>query len=130
MNPRPHRSDRGRTLNLDVLIPLLLLDRTAVDFKADVVVFDDDVADAGPVAGFRGGSPKRDQMLQFRAAGADGSILEFQSSLPHGKIRADVDQLLIENVDNLFAGLLGDPRRRSIPGERQPAEQREAQKDR
>src|SRR5882762_4799523 len=31
----------------------------AIDLKMDVVFFDDDVADAGPVAGFRGWSPER-----------------------------------------------------------------------
>ena len=61
-------------------------------------------------------------MLQFRAGRADGSVLEFQSGLPHWKIRADIDQIFVEGVDNLFAGCLGNSRGRSIFGEDQRGE--------
>ena len=71
--------------NLDVLVPLLFLDGTAVDLKADVVVFDDDVADAGPVAGFRGWPPQRHQLLQFLAAGVTVPSLSFSPVPPIGK---------------------------------------------
>src|SRR5713226_1560894 len=103
-------------------IPFLLLDRTAVDLKADVIFLDNDIADAGPVARFRGWSPERHQPLQFRAAGGYGSASEFQSSLPHGKTHADVDQFFVKGMDNFFACCLTNLRGRSILGERQRAE--------
>src|SRR5260370_34617375 len=106
----------------DGLIPFLLLDRTAVDLKADVIFLDNDIADAGPVARFRGWSPERHQPLQFRAAGGHGSALEFQSSLPHGKTHADVDQFFVEGMDNFFARCLTNFRSRSILGERHRGE--------
>ena len=43
---RSNRRGAARTLNLDALVPLLLFDGAAVDFEVNVVVFDDDVADA------------------------------------------------------------------------------------
>src|SRR5208282_2026383 len=99
------------------MVPLLL-DGTAVDLKADVVFFDDDVADAGLVAGLHGWSPERHQTLQFRAAGGHGAVSEGQSSLPHGKTRVDIDQFCIEDMDNFFAGFFGNPLGPSVLGER------------
>src|SRR4029077_209357 len=105
-----------------MLVPLLLLDGTAVDLEADVIFLDDDVADAGPVSGFRGWPPERHQVLQFRAGGGYVSVPESQPSLPHWKSRADVDQLFIEGVDNFFASFLGNLRAWSVPSERHRGE--------
>src|SRR5208282_1917946 len=115
---RRNRHRRSRAYNRNALIPLLLLEGTAVDLKADMVVFDDHIADAAAVAEFRGWSPERQQVLQFRPAGGYGAISEFQSSLSHREGRADVDQLFIKGVDNFFAGLLRNPWGRSIAGQR------------
>src|ERR1700686_3271815 len=101
-----------------MLVPLLLLDGTAVNLEADVIFLDDDVADAGPVAGFRGWPPERHQVLQFRAGRGNGAVPESQPSLPHWKSRTDVDQFFIEGMDNVFAGSLGNLRGWSVPGGR------------
>src|ERR1700674_2238239 len=58
-------------------------------------------------------------MLQFRAGWANGAVSDFQPSLPHRKARADIDQLFVKAMDNVFAGSLGNLWRWGVPGQRQ-----------
>src|ERR1700674_2954728 len=92
----------------------------------DVVFLDDDVADAGPVARFRGRPPERHQVLQFRTGWGHGSVSEFQPSLPHGKIRTNVNQLFIEGMDNILGCSRGNFWRWSVLSERRGGEQKKS----
>src|SRR5207245_10347919 len=55
--------------DLDALIPLLLLNRAAVDFEVNALVFDNNPANAGLIARFRRLSPHGDPLLQFAPRG-------------------------------------------------------------
>src|ERR1700740_3701015 len=61
----------------DALIPLLLLDGTAVNLDVNVVIFEYHVGDANRVSVFGRRSPHGNLLLQFSAAGSDHSVIEF-----------------------------------------------------
>ena len=79
----------------------------------------DNVADSRPVAGLCSWSPKGNQVVKLRTRRGNGSVLETQPCLAHGKFGADVDQIFTEGVNNLFASCLGNLGRRRIVSLRQ-----------
>ena len=94
----------------DVLIPLLLLDWTAIDFKANTIALDHDLADAGLVSGLDGRPRDGEHALQFFATRREFPVFEHESPLSHGEWRADIHQFRIEATDQVHAGPLGNLR--------------------
>src|SRR6185437_16550183 len=102
-------ADRGHArsaADLNVLVPLLLLDRAAVDLEVNTIVLYQYFADAGLIAGLRRGTPHGKFVLQLFPTGRQISVLQGQASLSRGSSRPNTVPSGIACADPVPPGLL------------------------
>ena len=74
----------------------------------NAVVLDQDLADAGLIAGLDRGTPHSQHALQVLAIRRELSFFQRQPCFSHRKGRADIDQFGIKGTDQVHASLLGN----------------------
>src|SRR5579864_3678618 len=96
--------------HLDVLKPLLAMNRAAIEIEMNVVVLDLYVRDMRGIARLDRRSPDRNRLLQFLATGRGDPIFQLQSLRAHWKSGSSIKNLHLEVADDLDACLFGHAR--------------------
>ena len=92
--------------NLNSLIPLLAVNRPAIQIKVNVVVLNPDIGDVCRITGLDRRSPERQQLLQSLTGRRSRAVPENDSLTAHGEGSTRVHKLHLEVVDYFVARLL------------------------
>src|ERR1700730_4881953 len=94
------------SLNLNVLIPFLTVDRAAVNLKTNVVVLDLYIRNMCGIADFHCRPKQRHLLLQLLPSGSNHAVLQTQSFRAHGKRCSRIHDLRLTVADDLQSRLL------------------------
>src|SRR5216684_5322683 len=94
------------TLNLDVLIPFLTVDRAAVNLKSNVVVLDLYIRNVCGIAEFHCRPKQCHLLLQLLPSGSNHAVLQTQSFHAYGKRCSRIHDLRLKVPDELQSRLL------------------------
>ena len=95
-----------RPLDLDTVVPLLAMNRTAVDIEMNVVVLDLHIREVGRIARPYRWPPEGESLLQLGTVGRRHAVSQLDPFGAHGKEGSRVDDLGLEVPDDFIAGLL------------------------
>ena len=94
--------------DLDVLIPLLAMNRAAVDFEMNVILFNLDERNVRRIARLDGGSPKAESLLHLFAIGRDHALLQLKTLGSHREGCPRVNQLRLKIANDVKTCFSGD----------------------